>query len=657
MTVCLAVLALCACLGAPVASQKKPKDDGRKHPYLYFSAEELDGLKAKLKKPPFAARWTTLLANADYFVGQPVCGGSVETGQEKSRPALGIIGITAFAYAITGEKKYAERAKKEAFNLLEEKKWYTDRGWNKGAELATSEASAACALCYDWCFDTFSEAERKDFVEKLLDRSTKPYLASIEQHKDWWVDNDVTNWCGVCHGGCGLAALALYDESPDAKKAYDYARAHVPKFLEHAIGEDGGGHEGVMYWRYGVEFGLMFATAARHAFPDKELDAMFDTIGRKLAGYWDIAMQGPDMKYANFNDMGEDTFASLYGTDRRSYEGGPSAALCALFDSCHLNKGAPTTNEPRKEGDFLLLWGADLGGAAFYYRGTSPFWFIWRRDTPPAGEKPKLPDAMLFRDCGHTIWKSDDLWLAYNGGWVSDKSHCNFDLGTFVLVYKGERFVADPGYGKTATAEHSTVSINAKDQPKGAQAEYLGWETGKGYSYFVSDLSKCYDGTLKRFQRQFVLIDGKMLVIIDDLEADGKPDFDWRLQSRFDVALDKNVATLKGKDSVLHVVSVGPRGCVVSSGKATLNYVSIKPGEVQSGQVFITVLYPGPAGTKAPKCELKSKGAGSVLSISGSNGDATLEFKRGSSWTLSKVGSEKVAAPSPPKGRQFTQVK
>ncbi len=117
------------------------------------------------------------------------------------------------------------------------------------------------------------------------------------------------------------------------------------------------------------------------------------------------------------------------------------------------------------------------------------------------------------------------------------------------------------------------------------------------------------------------------------------------------------MATLKGKENVLHVVSVGPRGSAVSSGKATLNYVSIKPNEAQSEQVFVTVLYPGPSGTKAPKCELKSKGAGSVLEISGSNGDATLEFKRGSSWTLTKVGREKVAPPSPPKERTFSAVK
>src|SRR5689334_20328572 len=96
------LIAFCACLGVPVESQKKPKDEGRKHPYLYFNAGELDALKAKLKKPPFAERWTRLIANADYFVGQPLTGGSVETGADKSRPALGIIGITAFAYAITG---------------------------------------------------------------------------------------------------------------------------------------------------------------------------------------------------------------------------------------------------------------------------------------------------------------------------------------------------------------------------------------------------------------------------------------------------------------------------------------------------------------------------------------------------------------------------
>jgi hypothetical protein len=46
-----------------------------------------------------------------------------------------------------------------------------------------------------------------------------------------------------------------------------------------------------------------------------------------------------------------------------------------------------------------------------------------------------------------------------------------------------------------------------------------------------------------------------------------------------------------------------------------------------------------------------------VLTINGQNGDATLEFKRGTGWVLAKVGSEKVAAPTPPKERKFAQVK
>ena len=117
---------------------------------------------------------------------------------------------------MTKQRKYGERAKKEAFALLATSPWHKDVRWNKGANLATAEASAACALCYDWCSDVMSAQERARFRNQLLDRSIYVYLESVEQHKDWWVRNPVTNWCGVVHGGCGLAAFAIYDEAQEA---------------------------------------------------------------------------------------------------------------------------------------------------------------------------------------------------------------------------------------------------------------------------------------------------------------------------------------------------------------------------------------------------------------------------------------------------------
>jgi hypothetical protein len=137
-----------------------------------------------------------------------------------------------------------------------------------------------------------------------------------------------------------------------------------------------------------------------------------------------------------------------------------------------------------------------------------------------------------------------------------------------------------------------------------------------------------------------VLVDGKILVVVDDVAAEGRPDLEWRLQSRFEVQVRGNVATIEGRDNVLHVVSVAPLEAIVGVGKATLNYVSIKPRAAQPAQVFVTVLYPGPAGMKPPQAALQAQGTDSVLTVSGTNGNAVLEFRRGATWQLTRIGSE-----------------
>src|SRR5690606_33480509 len=87
-------------------------------------------------------------------------------------------------------------------------------------------------------------------------------------------------------------------------------------------------------------------------------------------------------------------------------EGGPASLRSAFFDS--LVPG----------GDQLLRWAADNGGQRFYWSGASPFYFLWRRDAPavPVEAKPALQESVLFRGAGHAVWRSEDLFFAFNGG-------------------------------------------------------------------------------------------------------------------------------------------------------------------------------------------------------------------------------------------------
>jgi hypothetical protein len=373
-------------------------------------------------------------------------------------------------------------------------------------------------------------------------------------------------------------------------------------------------------------------------------------MAAKLAGYWDVAMQAPDGKYANFNNMGEDTFEGLYSAGR-AHEGGPNAAVCALVERLAADADARGGGVG---GDRLLLWAADNGGGPYYFRGTSPFWFLWRRDAAPAPrEKPALPDAMLFRTAGHTIWTSPDVWLAYNAGWTSDKSHNNRDLGSFVLVYRGERFVADPGYGHVDAANHSTIVIDGGDQVRGKGGKYLGWlDGGADVKYLVSDLSGVYSQKLDRFERQLVLVGGTILVIVDDLAAAEPHEYEWRLQTRLTPDVGDASASLRGERAALHVVPLLPESMEIGTGKKHINYLSIKPKE-KGDTTFVTVLYPDTAGSTPPKVSLERAGDRATLKVAGPSGNASLEFTTRDAWRLTSVNGRAVGEIKPPTERTF----
>ena len=327
--------------------------------HLFFSVSELAAFRQRVIKQPCAIRWKQFVRNANACLRKPAF------GLRDVRNALGVCGLTGFAYAILQDRRYGMRAIKEAQTLLAAPRWHAGYEWNRAADLPTSEAAMACAFVYDWCRDLFTTEEAAEFRRRLLCLSTRVYLDSIDVYKDWWIDNPVSNWCGVCHGGNGLAALAMYHEEPLARRAVHAAWKAVPRFLRHLNLVDGGGHEGVMYKVYGESFGHIFFAAAARLFGTD--GGLYADVNRKRSGYWLIYMKGPDERYPNFNNMNEETCS---GSSISDDERGPSSTLCALFES------------KVPGGDALLRWGADNGGASFYYYGTDPLWFVFRSTRP-----------------------------------------------------------------------------------------------------------------------------------------------------------------------------------------------------------------------------------------------------------------------------------
>ena len=624
------------------------KIEGLKHPYLFFSKSDLPEIRDRMTREPFLTRWEIFKQNADKVLNTSAYVFNKETKRAgRARTYLENAGKTSFAYIITGEEKYAKRAIEEAMAIIVgfipeengEPGWYNPahRSWNKGADLNTAEVTYALAMVYDWCYDALTDAEKEKIKNAIVEKGLKHYLNSIERdNQDFWVGNPVTNWEGVVSGGMGLGALAIYNESEDARRAAGYARKYIPEFLNHVFLEDGGGHEGIMYARYGELFALYFKMAEQRLF-GFDVD-FWETFNKKLAGYWDVYLYAPDLRYANFNDMGEETFHDLWGINHQVY-GGPNSDINALMENL-------------AGGDPLLLWAADNGAPRFYWEGASPWFFLWRRgDAKPVApdQKPKLQDAVLFRGAGQAVLQSDNLWMAYNAGWTSDKSHSNNDLGSFVLVAGKERLVIDPGYGDTKASDHSTIVINNEDQYKGKAGKYLNFGSGKSFHYLVTDVTEPYNPEyLQKFIRQILMVNGKYFVIVDEIEVKKSAPVEWRLQTRKPAeVLDIQNAVINGVDNQLFVINAADKtqtSIIPWKGKnGELNAVSKKPADEGNEHLLVTVLFPAEKGKYSNDSYPKASFKDGVLTVNdGQNVDDKITFqKQDGRWILKSVNREK----------------
>lgn len=620
------------------------------HPYLFFSDKDINLLRERIKEEPFATRWQLFKQNADQVLEtSPPEPGNI--GMATARKYLENAGKTAFAYVITGEKKYAERAVAEAMDMVSgmdltkeiDLNWqYSGHDSFTYGDLGTSETSLACALIYDWCYDVLTSEEKRAIELGILHRGLTPYLSSIEKdEQDFWVNNQTSNWSGVVHGGSGVAALAIYDLSVKARKAARYAREKIPYYLHKVVLEDSGGHEGIMYNRYGIVFALKFLHASLRLFGDNR-DLLRD-FNEKMAGYWDVYMQSSSQKYANFNNMGEDTFTGLWGKDGNP-QGGPHSDISAFYEM--ITPG----------GDPLLLWAADNGGPRFFWEGASAWYFLWRRGNKPrvpTSNKPQLQDAVLFRGAGHAIFRTEDIWLAYNGGWISDESHSNRDLGTFVLDVGQERLINDPGYGSGETRHHSTITINGEGQYNGARGKYLKFGSADNYYYISSDLSNVYKNKdLEKFIRHLLIVKGEnpYIVILDDLAATIPSNFTWRLQTRNEPQKCNENIIISGEKEKLNIIPVTPEEKQLSieewihqKNEEPIKCIKLQPKDLVRTTEIITLFYPFREENinfeTAPKVNFNGKG---VLQINNNKKleDIIIFDKIGEDWKLKKVNNE-----------------
>jgi oligo-alginate lyase len=176
----------------------------------------------------------------------------------KAREAQQRIFALAMAYRLTGDKRYANRAREELLALTSLPQWPASHF------LGVCEATLAAGVGYDWLYDELSASEREQVRAAIVRNALQPSL-TIASGGDSWVDGNF-NWTQVCHASLTTAAIAIAEDEPAL------ARAIVNRALGNmgnvgaSYAPDGAYAEGPSYWLYGTSFHVLLIEALRSSF-------------------------------------------------------------------------------------------------------------------------------------------------------------------------------------------------------------------------------------------------------------------------------------------------------------------------------------------------------------------------------------------------------
>jgi len=562
--------------GADVLAHLRPG-----HPRLLFTDEQLAAAVAAAKTDPLRAQLHAriiALAEAE-LTSAPIK--HVLIGPrllDKSRTCLGRVLTCSMAFRLTGDARFAARAKKEMFTAA------AFEDWNPSHFLDVAEMSTALAIGYDWLYGQLSPDERATLKAALLKHGLSfaavAYGPTDAQGRPadrrLWFVTAHHNWNQVCNGGLLAAALALADEEPAlARLVVAGARKSLPLAMS-AYAPDGAYPEGPGYWGYGTSFNVIALTLMESA-----LGTDFG-LGRQPAfdrtALYRLHVQSPAGQSFNYADGGSGMGAQAeYSWLATRYEHPAALAhsRALLTDSVAKRRGS-------REGDRLFALHA-----------------VWFPSAPASPSPIATPLDARFRGSAElTVFRSAwadprALFVGFKAG-SNDVNHSHLDLGSFVLDADGVRWAQDLGpddynlpayfgakrwtYYRLNNRSHNTLTPgDALQEPKAA-APIIAFASTPARGFAVADLTPAYPKAAKKILRGIAQLDRARVLVQDDLTG-LKPNtpLAWRLVTGAKVKLDDaRHATLTQDGRTLRIEILAPAGAKFSTSPATPSTVAEK---------------------------------------------------------------------------------
>ena len=539
------------------------------HPRLLLTDEQLAAAVEAAKTDPLRAQLhARIIALAEVELTTPPIK-HVLIGPrllDKSRTCIGRVLTCSLAFRLTGDERFAARAKKEMFTAAA----FAD--WNPSHFLDVAEMSFALAIGYDWLYNHLTPDERTTLKAALMKHglafATAAYSGPKPTDSRLWFVTRASNWNQVCNGGLLTAALALADEEPAlARLVVNGARKSLPTSMA-AYQPDGAYPEGPGYWGYGTSYNVI-AIAALESALGTDLGITKAQAFDRTALYR-LYVQSPAGDAFNYADGGAHIGAQAEYTwlaQRFAISTAQAHSRALLGDA--LAKKLRNAETDR----FFALNAA---------------WF----PTEPSTAATDVPLDIQFRgEAQLAMFRSGwhdprALFVGVKAG-SNQAGHAHLDLGSFVLDADGIRWVQDLGpddynlpayfgdkrwtYYRLNNHSHNTLTPgNALQAPK-AVAPIIAFGSQPARGYAVADLTPAYPNAAKSIHRGVALLDRARVLVQDDITgATPGTALTSRLLTAAKVTLspDARTATLQQSGRTLRAEILAPAGAKFSAAPA-----------------------------------------------------------------------------------------
>lgn len=547
------------------------------HPLFMVDRQQIEDIRARMRTDAdFCSRAESLTSRRDACMGEEFLteeyansvysqhGNYYDVGAQLHR----LVSVLGACYALFDDGEAAERLRDAMLHVSSFAAWTGPQNKDRDvpwlSDLSTTRMAVELAFGYDMIYDMLTREERDTIAHAILNKGVMPLLSDwvLPEHRIHALDSMGHNWWSVCIGLAGVALLPVADylEKHRFDELIDRIEEALIEFLSYPgctlfnkvpnYDEQGLFYESVGYFCYGTSELLRYLWHAERYLGRR--DRLRAALPKGLA---EAIL----------------SFAYPHTQDGKIKIGFPNYG-----DSAYTANIMPMVRWMRLLGydtPALAAYAAAVGQEEDILALTCPL------DTTPLTVLETLPKTALYPKTGYAIhrssWQTDASLLAIKSGYTWNHAHA--DAGSFVLYDKGQPLLIDSGscpYGDRRyrtyyckDISHNVLLVDGEGQREEEQirgSKFPGCISDHyekdGLFYVQADATGPMAHVCSRMYRNFLWIDGRVLVVIDDVLCHEPRTLQFLLHYDGEATTRKNgIIDICGERSTAHLYSIYPK--------------------------------------------------------------------------------------------------